>query len=374
MGYRICLLLVARTSKVSYLLIHIPCHISLFLKAKSISIISISYNWYIIRSILQMNRTLHPNQHMSAMVLNAYIQEAIDPPRLQYEVPHWRKQQGSARKPSFPPLDQIGSEFPYLNRSRMAPPMDRVNNRSRSPMKSERRPQDYRSRSPFQQSTTFDRPTRPQISNPRPPYPPGREESPPRFALHSGAPPRPQPYHQGPIRRSPPPPPTRLPYPVDDYSPPRPQLRVQPVLRAGPNPQEIINTVPFRQLEYTPEIPQSEMGSMNNQTKLTTPMPRAKSEGSPSGIPIDLIPKPLNLRKTPAARKEVVSMCEYLSLDELESLWQTQDLYSGLINAPAKPCTPLYGMAPVGPLSPPSLADHPALRNEHRQYNDVACA
>ncbi|CAF9929120.1 MAG: hypothetical protein GOMPHAMPRED_005321 [Gomphillus americanus] len=319
-----------------------------------------------------MNRTLNPNEHMSAMVLNAYIQEAIDPPVLHYEVPHWRKQQNSRRKPSFPPLDQIGSEFPYINRSRMAPPMDRVNNRSRSPMKSERRPQDYRSRSPFQQSTTFDRATRPQISNPRPLYP-GREESPPRFALRSDVPPRPQQYHQEPIRRSPPPS-TRLPYPTDEYSPPRPQLRVQPVSRAGPNPQEITNAIPSTQLEYTSGIPQSETSSMNNKTRPAIPVPRAKSEGSPSGIPVDLIPRPLNLRKAPAARKEVVSMCEYLSLDELESLWQTQDLYSGLINAPAKPCTPLYGRAPVGPMSPPCLADHPALRNEHRQYNNVACA
>ena len=256
----------------------------------------------------------------------------------QYETPSWR-QQSAPRCPSFPPLSMIGSESSY--RSRMAPPMDRHANRSRSPLNMERRPREFRSRTPpsEQRGTSFDTPSRPYISYSRPLHS-NRDESPARPALR-GAPPK---------------------YTRRDQSNSTESRLQRPPLP----PQEHIPPNLPRSMHYSMERSQS-AGPISDITKDLLPTSILQS---------DLILRPLNTRSNPSnntMRKNTPSVCEYLSLDELENLWQSQDLYAGTDTAPAtKPYSPLYRMTHIGPM-PPFLADHPAFRNEHRQYNSFAC-
>lgn len=273
----------------------------------------------------------------------------------QYKGPQWRQESGPSH-PSFPPLNKIRSEASY--RPRMAPPMDRHANRSRSPLNMERRPRDYRSRTPPSQqySTSFDTSSRPYISYPPPLYP-NRDGSPSRTALHRVSPNLTQSDRSNPAE-------SRLLYPTNES---RPHLRVSPVSHLAPPTQEPIPSQPSSSRYHTTERSKS-AGPISDITKdFLLPY-------SNSGPQTDLIPRPLNIRSNPInTRKNTTSMCEYLSLDELENLWQSQDLYGGTITTPATtPCRPLYQMAPISPI-PPSLADHPAFRNEHRQYNSSAC-
>ncbi|MCJ1406606.1 hypothetical protein MMC19_000672 [Ptychographa xylographoides] len=100
----------------------------------------------------------------------------------------------------------------------------------------------------------------------------------------------------------------------------------------------------------------------------TTNLPRA-----PPRAPSDMRHQ---IRLNPAApgaqsgsrkpRKYVPSMVDYLSLEQLEDLWESQDQYVGPINVPQKPATPRWRIDendPRSPLRPGDLDIHPAFRN-----------
>ena len=324
-------------STYSYLDVHVSL-VSLSLYTFQ-SIYLLYYTWVKV-SLFSMNNAYKFDEYGNMMPSKQSIPSSTRIP--QYEPPSWRQQSGP-RYPSFPPLNMIGSESSY--RSRMAPPMDRHANRSRSPLNMERRPRDYRSRTPprEQRGTSFDAPSRPYISYPRPLYS-NRDESPSRPALRGVSPNHARRYQSTTAE-------SRLPYPTLP-------------------PQEHISRTISKPSDYGMERTQS-AGPISDITKgLLAINPTSTPES-------DLIPRPLNTRSNPSnntIRKATPSMCEYLSLDELENLWQSQDLYTGTVTAPAtKPCSPLYRMTHIGPM-PPSLADHPAFKSEHRQYNSFACA
>ena len=85
----------------------------------------------------------------------------------------------------------------------------------------------------------------------------------------------------------------------------------------------------------------------------------------PSDAQAGLVPKPLAPRGGPPARqprKHVPSMIDYLSLEQLEDLWQSQDMYDLMNVDIQKPATPMWQLADSDPRSP--LPIHPAFRND----------
>ena len=91
-----------------------------------------------------------------------------------------------------------------------------------------------------------------------------------------------------------------------------------------------------------------------------------------------LMPKPLHVRSVAQRqpRKQVESMVEYLSLEQLENMWRSQDMYLGTVVAPQKPTSPMFRIE-EDPRSP-ILPVHPAFRNDPENdpnYNSrLACA
>ena len=92
-------------------------------------------------------------------------------------------------------------------------------------------------------------------------------------------------------------------------------------------------------------------------------LPRHRPGGQSTAL-APLMPKPLHVRgATPRQpRKQVESMVEYLSLEQLENMWRSQDMYLGTVVAPQKPKSPMWRIE-EDPRSP-SLPVHPAFRND----------
>ncbi|MCJ1471739.1 hypothetical protein MMC13_000379 [Lambiella insularis] len=73
-------------------------------------------------------------------------------------------------------------------------------------------------------------------------------------------------------------------------------------------------------------------------------------------------------------RKHVPSMIDYLSLEQLEDLWEAQDFFKGgPVNLPQKPASPMWRIEeddPRSPLQPGAI--HPAFRNHPSIHNSFA--
>jgi len=65
------------------------------------------------------------------------------------------------------------------------------------------------------------------------------------------------------------------------------------------------------------------------------------------------------------SRKYVPSMADYLSLEQLEDLWESQDFYKGPIDVPQKPASPMWRIDEDDPRSP----IHPAFRADYSIHN-----
>lgn len=72
-------------------------------------------------------------------------------------------------------------------------------------------------------------------------------------------------------------------------------------------------------------------------------------------------------------RKHVPSMMEYMSLEQLENLWEAQDLYKGNIDVPQKPRSPVWRLDAVDPRSPLHPV-HPAFRDEPFSFHNSFAA
>jgi len=68
------------------------------------------------------------------------------------------------------------------------------------------------------------------------------------------------------------------------------------------------------------------------------------------------------------SRRHVPSMLDYLSLEQLEDLWELQDLYLGPVDVPQKPGSPMWRTGEDDPRSP----IHPAFRPHYSIHNSFA--
>ena len=91
---------------------------------------------------------------------------------------------------------------------------------------------------------------------------------------------------------------------------------------------------------------------------------------SPSGARIQIKPgvRAPGVPATRQPRRYVPSMIDYLSLEQLENLWESQDLYKGTIDVPQKPTSPLWRLSEDDPRSP----IHPAFRPNFSTQNSFA--
>lgn len=64
-------------------------------------------------------------------------------------------------------------------------------------------------------------------------------------------------------------------------------------------------------------------------------------------------------------RRYIPSMIDYLTMEQLEDVWQMQDIYKGTVDVPAKPPTPMWQIEDdMDPRSPLIELVHPAFRHE----------
>ena len=148
---------------------------------------------------------------------------------------------------------------------------------------------------------------------------------------------------------------------IEQEIPPAYSYRGLPLIREVPNSQE------------EPEQPRGRERNMRGLRQGMRPGPQFGMGGA--GIPRraniseSLTPEPLNPKPK---RKAVPSMHEYLSLKQLEGLWEDQDLYGGgMADAPCKPQSPMWRLQEQDPRSP-ILPIHPAFRNESPFHNSFA--
>ncbi|MCJ1419010.1 hypothetical protein MMC32_005361 [Xylographa parallela] len=83
----------------------------------------------------------------------------------------------------------------------------------------------------------------------------------------------------------------------------------------------------------------------------------------------------LNITAPPSRhpRKYVPSMIDYLSLEQLEDIWESQDMYKGPLNVPVKVGSPIWRIDeddPRSPLHPEAI--HPAFRPHMSIHNSYA--
>ena len=70
-------------------------------------------------------------------------------------------------------------------------------------------------------------------------------------------------------------------------------------------------------------------------------------------------------------RRYIPSMIDYLTMEQLEDVWQMQDIYKGTVDVPAKPATPVWRMEDdMDPRSPLIEMVHPAFRNEPHSFHN----
>ena len=149
------------------------------------------------------------------------------------------------------------------------------------------------------------------------------------------------------------------PAPVREPRPQQKYLHVPPEYLAAEqvrNPPVSTNRRPY--------LPSSKTSSLRN--NLREPL------RSPSGARIQIKPgvRAPGVPGTGQSRRYVPSMVDYLSLEQLENLWQSQDLYKGPIDVPQKPASPLWRLSEDDPRSP----IHPAFRPNFSTQNSFASA
>ncbi|MCJ1325367.1 hypothetical protein MMC10_002030 [Thelotrema lepadinum] len=153
--------------------------------------------------------------------------------------------------------------------------------------------------------------------------------------------------------------------PREYHSPPKLTLEIPPSYRpVAPQPRQL---PPSRNAQNTTrgrsdsDESRPAAGPVAQQTSQL--LPRHRPGGQSTAL-APLMPKPLHIREAGSrqARKQVESMVEYLSLEQLENMWQSQDMYLGTVVAPQKPKSPMWRIE-EDPRSP-VLPVHPAFRND----------
>ena len=182
-------------------------------------------------------------------------------------------------------------------------------------------------------------------------------------------------------------PPVRSTSPLPSNPPAHIRARTQSPVRHRTSPQKKYHYIPTEYL--TPERVNSLPVKKNQRPQLqpskTSPVTNSPREfvffpvssRSPSGLEAS------RATRGPS-RNNVMSMADYLSLEQLERLWQSQDRYKGTVDVPQKPASPMFRIAeedPRSPIlpaflhelpSPPRPEDHPAFRRQvysiHNSY------
>ena len=187
------------------------------------------------------------------------------------------------------------------------------------------------------------------------------------------------PRSRTPSNPSRPPPVSRYHYiPREYHSPPKLTLDIPRTYRPVPLPVRPLP--PSRNISHSPRARsdpgESRLGAGPVSQHSSELLPRNRPGGQTVAM-VPLVPKPLNVRGQ-AARplRKRDSMVEYLSLEQLENLWQSQDMYVGTVIAPQQPANPPMFRIPEGPRSP-ITSIHPAFRNDPQNdpnYASVTCA
>ena len=158
----------------------------------------------------------------------------------------------------------------------------------------------------------------------------------------------------------------------------------KPISRApapAPPPARAGNTSPRQRYLHVPP----EYLTMQNVKKLpvsTSPrpqLPKANSTSAPRSAR-EPVGSPIGMRSqirlgglalgvpSGRSRRHVPSMVDYLSLEQLEDLWESQDLYQGPVDVPQKPGSPMWRIGEEDPRSP----IHPAFRPLYSIHNSFA--
>lgn len=112
----------------------------------------------------------------------------------------------------------------------------------------------------------------------------------------------------------------------------------------------------------SPSPPSSRSLPLINSVHLTILADRGTDVQSPDGL--GLRPAPLQ------PRKNVASMVEYLSLEQLEHLWQAQDQCRLAVDLPHHPTSPMFRIESEDPRSPihPAFRHRPELRPHQNSF------
>lgn len=174
-----------------------------------------------------------------------------------------------------------------------------------------------------------------------------------------------------------------------DCYPPRPTEIVRSARSVSPTPAHRspppvrVRSPRQRYLHIPPEYlnaKQSKLPAVNVNRRPALPsvnsMPTSSIPREPKGVPTTTrnhIKLTISSPGPHQQRKHVPSMVDYLSLEQLEDLWESQDFYTGPVNAPQKPATPMWRIDeddPRSPLHPGAI--HPAFRNHMSIHNSFA--
>ncbi|KAI4154728.1 MAG: hypothetical protein LQ340_001486 [Diploschistes diacapsis] len=167
--------------------------------------------------------------------------------------------------------------------------------------------------------------------------------------------------------------------PREHHSPPKLTLNIPPLNRPLPQPCQLSPSHDAQDLPRaggdSSEDRRPGIGPAAQQSSGL--LPRNRPGGQYTAL-APLMPKPLAVRRQPAQkpREHVPSMVEYLSLEQLESLWQSQDMYVGTVIAPQKLASPVMLRIVEPPISP-IMSVHPAFRDDPQNdpnYNRPAQA
>ena len=176
-----------------------------------------------------------------------------------------------------------------------------------------------------------------------------------------------------------PPPVPRYHYiPREYHSPPKLRLQIPPSQRPVPAPpshrpstKNALDLLTTRLTSTEGPRPEADIAAQqSSQLSLRT------HRSAPRTAQANLVPRPLNVRSSPArqSREHIDSMVDYLSMEQLESLWQSQDMYLGTVIAP-QPTSPPAWRIPDGSRTPITSV-HPAFRNDPQNdpnYASLAC-
>ena len=94
------------------------------------------------------------------------------------------------------------------------------------------------------------------------------------------------------------------------------------------------------------------------------------TQTSSDNLTLEPVKTTIPIRK---CRQPVPSMIDYLTMEELEDVWEIQDIYRGTVDVPQKPTTPTQRTEeqddPPSPLSPPTFRrQHHPFRHSYTQF------